>query len=59
MVNINLEDGVTTLKCIHNNEIEIELVINGNCWEYGAHIELNGCELCSKEIEEKLRTLHE
>lgn len=52
MVNINLHDGVTTLKCVHNNEIKIELVLNNDYWEDGAYIELNGCELCSKEIEE-------
>ncbi len=28
MVNIKLQDGIVTLKCIHNNEIKIELVLN-------------------------------
>ena len=52
MVNITLYDEVIALKCIHGNEIKIELVLNDEYWDDGAYIELNGCESCLKEIEE-------
>lgn len=42
---------IVTVKCIHNNEVKIKLVLAMQYWSDGAHLEVDGCELCIKEIE--------
>ncbi len=42
------------VKCVHNNEIRISIKRNDWYWSDGAHLELEGCESCIKEIENEV-----
>jgi len=35
-----------TILCIHNNKVDIEMVMDGEYWDSGAHLEVEGCNLC-------------